>query len=206
VIVAVEGPSAAGKTTWCTHLRHPVVAEYAPTGQEPADSDPARQGMYWTEVNVDRWRQALEHERRERIVLCDSDPMKLHYSWSLARIGAAPWSRFEHELNRVRVAIDQGLLGFADLVVVSIPSLEVLRRRRAADTTRRRRSFELHARLSEPLREWYRAVEQATPGRVIWTFPEDGVPTVAPREDRGDPSLLRSVLDNLPAPTPVRFE
>ena len=90
MIVAVEGPSAAGKTTWCRQQPWPVVAEYSPTGGEPDDSDEDRRAAYWVGVNSGRSQQALKLEAEHRVVLCDSDPLKLHYSWSLARIGAAP--------------------------------------------------------------------------------------------------------------------
>lgn len=36
MIVAVEGPSAAGKSTWCARFgKGRVVPEYTPTGREP---------------------------------------------------------------------------------------------------------------------------------------------------------------------------
>ncbi len=52
VIVAVEGPSAAGKTTWCRAVPGQFVAEYIPTGQEPDGSDPAEQAACWPQVNA----------------------------------------------------------------------------------------------------------------------------------------------------------
>lgn len=55
VIVAVEGPSAAGKTTWCRATGEQFVAECSPTGQEPDGSDPAGQATYWAHVNAQRW-------------------------------------------------------------------------------------------------------------------------------------------------------
>jgi len=109
-------------------------------------------------------------------VLCDSDPLTLHYSWCLARLGAAPWSRFGHELRQVRAAFAAGRLGLADLVIVSIPSSSALRRQKAGDRTRRRHTFDLHETLAEPLREWYSAVEAVGPGRVVRSFPATGVP------------------------------
>lgn len=95
VIVAVEGPSAAGKTTWCRQHASALVEEYAPTGVEPDGTDAADQAAYWIRVNSGRWRTALDLEARSGTVICDSDPLKLRYSWCLSRIGAAPWSRFE---------------------------------------------------------------------------------------------------------------
>lgn len=199
MIVAVEGPSAAGKTTWCREQRLPVVAEYAPTGREPDGADKDRQAAYWVQVNSGRWQQALQLEKQNPIVLCDSDPMKLHYSSCLARIGAAPWSRFQHELRYVRKALAASCLGFTDMVLVSIPPLHVLRSHKTTDMPRQRRSFDLHAKLSEPLREWYTAVELAEPGRVVWSWPPTGVPiTPDERPQRCDPALLDRVIARLP--------
>jgi nicotinamide riboside kinase len=200
VIVAVEGPSASGKTTWCARQRLPVVAEYAPTEGEPDGGDEAGQAAYWVEVNAGRWQQAQALEHGGRVVLCDSDPLKLHYSWCLARVGAAPWSRFGHELRQVRAAFAAGRLGLADLVLVSIPSSSALRRQRAGDRTRRRRTFDLHETLAGPLREWYAAVEAVGPGRVVWSFPATGVPSwPGVRPHRSDGALLERVLEGLPS-------
>lgn len=199
MIVAVEGPSAAGKTTWCRQQPWPVVAEYAPAGTEPDGSDEDRRAAYWVAVNSGRWQRALELAAEHSVVLCDSDPLKLHYSWGLARIGAAPWSRFDHELRHTREAIAAGRLGFADVALVSIPAVHVLRTRRAADPARQRRSFDLHARLREPLREWYTAVERAEPGRVVWSWRAAGVPIAqSERANRCDPALLDSIIGHLP--------
>lgn len=201
MIVAVEGPSAAGKTTWCRRYGgDAVVPEYVPTGREPSDADPDAQADYWVDVNVGRWAAAGSVERTVGVAVCDSDPLKLHYSWCLARVGAGSVERWERELRAVRRAFEADRLGFADLVLVSVPDLETLRVRKAGDLTRTRRSFELHAQLREPLREWYRAVERLEPGRVVWELPGTGVPDgIEPRRDRCDPALLDALVDLLPA-------
>jgi hypothetical protein len=199
MIVAVEGPSAAGKTTWCSQQRWPVVAEYVPRGQEPDGSEPDQQAAYWVRVDVGRWREALALEQHSRVVLCDSDPLKLHYLWCLARVGAAPWSRFDHQLRGVRAAFAAGRLGLADLVLVSVPAPEVLRAQKDADRTRRRRAFDLHLSLCEPLRDWYSAVERADPGRVVWSFPAAVPASATARPGRSSGALLERLLDNLPA-------
>src|SRR6185369_9638799 len=98
--------------------------------------------------NSQRWRQATDVERELGLAVCDEDPMKLHYCWSLLRIGAASPQRWAHEVEANRAAISKGRLGFADLVLISIPPVDELRRRRDEDPTRRRRNFELHARLA----------------------------------------------------------
>jgi hypothetical protein len=203
VIVVVEGPSAAGKTTWCrAHGAAMLVAEYAPRAGEPDGSDPAASLSYWTGVNSDRWRQAEVIEQRHGLAVCDSDPLKLHYSWCLARIGAAPADRFRQEAAAVRELFVRRRLGMADLVLVTDPPADELRRRRAGDSSRRRRNFELHARLAEPLREWYSAMTQLDQAdRVRWDLPAAGLPSTLPprRPDRSDPALLDQLLDTLPA-------
>jgi hypothetical protein len=55
------------------------VAEDAPTGNEPDDADEDHQAFYWVRVNSERRQQALQLEEEHQVVLCDSDPLKLHY-------------------------------------------------------------------------------------------------------------------------------
>ncbi|MCD7053140.1 hypothetical protein LRS58_20700 [Rhodococcus sp. BH2-1] len=200
MIIAVEGPSAAGKTTWCRAAGEEFVTEYAPTGQEPDGSDLVAQAAFWAEVNAQRWSHALVLERDTGHAICDSDPLKLHYSWCLAAVGAAPVSRFEHELAAVRQMFAQRRLGFADAVLISTPSYQQLQRQRDGDAHRRRRSFELHARLAEPLSEWYAAVNRLEPGRVFRGFPADleVVAFLPPRRDRYDQQLLDRLISELP--------
>jgi hypothetical protein len=201
VIVVVEGPSAAGKTTWCLSHAECFVAEYVPTGDEPEGTHPETQADYWVSVNSRRWSQALELERRTGLAICDSDPLKLHYSWCLSMIGAAPRSRWEFELDVTRRAFEVRALGLADLVLIGTPPLERLLQQRAGDLTRRRRHFELHARLREPLVEWYQAVEDLDPGRVVWELPDQGIPDPLPppRSTRTSVEFLDALVASLPA-------
>ena len=201
MIVAVEGPSAAGKTTWCRRVADRFVAEYVPTGHEPEGNDPQAQGQYWTEVNARRWSEALELENALGHVLCDSDPLKLHYSWCLYRIGAAPRARFAHEYQQVRQAMRHRQLGFADTVLVTLPDEIALRKRKEGDATRTRRSFDLHVQLRRPLQEWYRVLADLSPGRVAWNLPLawPGPLTDAPvRVERYDIELLDTLVYRLP--------
>lgn len=197
MIVVAEGPTAAGKTTWCRRHARQFVDEYTPTGTEPDASCT----NHWVSVNTNRWTQALVLERTSGLAVCDGDPLKLHYSWCLARIGVAPIERFERELGAVRKAFLDNSLGFADLVLVSIPTPGQLRERRRGEQTRRRHSFELHARLADPLSEWYHAVDTLEPGRVIWELPPSGlpIPLPLPRTNRCDTALLDAVIASLPS-------
>lgn len=201
MIVAVEGPSAAGKTTWCRAAATEFVAEYVPTGNEPDGRDPEAQARYWTGVNGDRWSQAIALERRAGVVLCDSDPLKLHYSWCLARIGEASATRFLAELGAVREAMRRRQIGFADAVFLTLPEEGVLRRQKNSDATRPRRTFELHVRLRGPLEEWYRTLDHLRPGSVVWGLPPTGVADLVPAlqpDGRYDVDLLDALACRLP--------
>lgn len=196
MIIAVEGPSAAGKTTWCRTQTERFISEYTPTGSEPDGTDVDEQADYWVAVNSARWAEALVLEASDGVAVCDSDPLKLHYSWCLAMIGAATWSRFEQEYERCRAAFKRRELGMADIVLVNLPVASTLRAQRESDPTRARRSFELHVRLREPLRAWYQAIDRLDPGRVFWVWPHDlrAAATVGPRPDRYDVHLLDGLV------------
>jgi len=79
VIIAVDGHSAAGKTTWCRTVAEEFVREYLPTGREPGCDDAVLKARYWRAVNTKRWSQLLDLERRDALSLCDSDPLTLQY-------------------------------------------------------------------------------------------------------------------------------
>jgi hypothetical protein len=179
MIIVVEGPSASGKTTWCRAQGRPeiLVPEYAPGHDGPDRSDLTASASFWMGVNSDRFRQAEAIERRHGLAICDSDPLKLHYSWCLARIGAGPIDRFRRDVALARDLFTRNRLGMADLILLADPPADELRRRRTEDETRQRHNFELHARLADPLREWYLAIgELDDSDRVRRGFPPDALP------------------------------
>jgi hypothetical protein len=90
------------------------------------------------------------------------------------------------ERQLARAAIAEGRLGFADLYLVSRIDPGMARARRNADASRRRRHFDIHAQLREPLLEWYGAIESVLPGSVIWSLPDTGLPNVSRRPHRPD--------------------
>ncbi len=89
MIVAIEGPSAAGKTTWCrTHCANSWVQE-APYHIPAPDlyADPAEVGRFWVKHNASNWQRALELEREHGVAVCDGDPFHLYFAWSLWKSG-----------------------------------------------------------------------------------------------------------------------
>jgi hypothetical protein len=173
VIVVVEGPSASGKTTWSvTHAALSLVSE-TPSATPPPDPEAA--ARFWADEGSSRWARALDVERETGLAVCDTDPLKLHYSWSLWRIGEGSELEFRRQAAAYREAMANGRIGFADCFLVGVPDAETLEARRAQDATRRRRNFALHSRLGPPLREWYATIERLRPGSVRWELPGDGV-------------------------------
>ena len=200
MIVVVEGPSAAGKTAWSTdHGAGNVVPE---TGgvELPVDLADESLGEFWTDMNCRRWAQAVAVEAERGVAVCDTDPLKLHYDYCLAAVGAATWRRFEVGVSLTMQAISDRRLGIADMFLVSIPSDEVLERQRAFDSTRRRRNFDLHRRLVPSLRDWYATLDRLDPGRVHWEYPQH-LPVPICRE-RHDADLFRRWMADLPRPKP----
>lgn len=182
VIVAIEGTSAAGKTTWCrTHAPGLSVPE------EPSSRK--------------RWQMALAVEREHGLAVCDTDPAKLYYAyalWRSRRLDDAGWLA---SCAQTREAFAAGELGLTDLTCFAERDLGALERHRADDASRRRHRFDLHVELQPLFREWWEAVDAIEPGRVLWAYPTDITEfhNHAPRHRRVGAELLDAVLAKLPS-------
>jgi hypothetical protein len=205
MIVVVEGPSAAGKTTWIARHCDPAIVVAETTAAETADAPDQREhpraaAEFWARLNGARWEQALRIEEECGVAVCDSDPFKLHYAWTIWRTGRVNQDDWTLALEAGRRAFAVGRLGLADLILVTIPDAETLTRRREGDRSRRRHNLDLHAQLAAPLAEWYGAVEQLDPARVIWHLPPEGLPgKLCPREPRTGTQLFDALITRLPA-------
>jgi hypothetical protein len=89
MLVVVEGIGAAGKTTWCQrHAAHRTIPETGPCDDAPDPAlDPVGAARFWVEQGARRSMAARAMERSSGIAVCDTDPLKLHYVWSLGQIG-----------------------------------------------------------------------------------------------------------------------
>jgi hypothetical protein len=168
MIVAIEGPSAAGKTTWCrTHAPHTHVPEPPENVAAPnLLADPSRVAQFWIDDNVERWQRALEIERKHGVAVCDGDPLKLYYSWALSKTGVMGRELFDIEVGLYREQICKQQIGFVDQVLWLDVSIDELRRRRQADSTRRRRRHEMHLSLVPWMKLWFETREKVLPGSV----------------------------------------
>ncbi len=180
VIIVVEGPSGAGKTTWCrTHGGAHALLESLPDGSVVAEDEEAA-ARFWIERNVARWADVRAREERDGLVVVDTDPFKLHFTWTLYQSGQTTLRAWELMRDVAREAFAAGRYGLADLVYVSDVDAATLRARRDADPTRSRRNFERHVKLRDSLIDWYRAIDAIEPGRVVFGLPDTGI----------DPKLL----------------
>jgi hypothetical protein len=199
MIVVVEGISASGKTTWCAqHGGQHVIPENGRFENEPDRiKDPAGAAAFWAERNVDRWQTALAMEAASSWAVCDSDPLKLHYIWTLWQIGEASEHDWRIELEATRETIAQGRIGFADCYIVGPIDPRLARERARSDTTRRRSKFELHVRLQQALLGWYSAMDEVFPGRVRFGFPAQ-MPTVKSLDGRYAVAAFDQMIALLP--------
>jgi hypothetical protein len=136
VIIVVEGPSGAGKTTWTRRHGGPhALLEALPDhATVPIDAEAA--ARFWVERNVARWHEVLEQERRNGLVVVDTDPFKLHYVWTLWQTGQTAEREWELQRDVAREAFAAGRYALADLFFVSDIPMDELRRRRDADRER----------------------------------------------------------------------
>jgi len=204
VIIVVEGPSAAGKTTWIAAHCHDatVIGEARPGPAPDRNLDPAAAAAHWAQINAARWAAACQAEQRHGITVCDTDPFKLHYIWSLWQAGNATTSQWRAEMAASRRLFADQRLGIADMILISIPDPAALAARRHADTTRRRRNFDLHSQLASPLRDWYHAISQLDPDRVRWELPPTGTHDLTAyghRSQRTGTDTCDALIEQLPA-------
>ena len=179
MIIVIEGVSACGKSRWClSHANGHVVAENARNDAPDRARAPAEAAAFWVRRNLDRWQAAIEMDRSTGLAICDTDPLKLHYTWSLWKIGEAKEADWRLELAATREAFASRRIGFADLYYVGVIEPAVARQRKQADPTRSRRNFELHARLQPGLIVWYEALSAELPGQVFFRFPDARPATV----------------------------
>ena len=199
MIVVIEGISASGKSTWCrTHASRFVIPETGPLENPPApDSDPIEKALFWTQCNSRHWQASLETEASDGIAVCDTDPLKLHYIWSLWQIGEATFDDWHHQLTATRESFSAGLLGFTDLYFVNEIDAVTARRWKEGDKTRRRRNFDLHIRLQPALISWYRTLESVRPQSVQFCLP-DQLPPVCASRDRYDIAAFDQLIERLP--------
>lgn len=207
MIIVAEGISAAGKTTFARQFGDGRwVPEIPVKGDRPgADASLDDHAHFWAEHNVRKFQRALDIEREHGFAICDTDPMKIHYSWCMERAGFAWPDKFAHAQVFVRKAIEERRLGFADLYLVNQIDPDVARAQKENDATRRRGNFDQHLALQPHLIEWFSAMSDVLPNRVRWVFPDRDVllseiknKTPEANLRRFDVSVFDALVERLP--------
>ncbi|WP_298464315.1 hypothetical protein [uncultured Erythrobacter sp.] len=208
MIIVAEGISAAGKTTFARQFGDGRwVPEIPVKGDRPgADASLDAHAHFWAEHNVRKFQMALAIEREHGFAICDTDPMKIHYSWCMERAGFAWLDKFAHARLFVRKAIEERRLGFADLYLVKRIDPILARAQKEGDATRRRGNFEQHLALQPHLIEWFSAVSDVLSDCVRWEFPDRDnllaeIKSKAPEENprRFDVSVFDALIERLPS-------
>jgi hypothetical protein len=200
MIIVVEGISAAGKTTWCrSNASQYLVPETFPADRKTQPEKGLATAQYWTDWNAKRWNDALAMERTKGHGVCDTDPLKLHYSWCLLQIGLTEQSQWELQLQTTRQAVLERKLGFADAYFVKIIDPVIAKRQSDADTSRVRGRFDLHVRLQPALFLWYKHLDDVLSGRVHWELPESAshFDAIAPNDLRYDVEAFDAFIASL---------
>ena len=175
MIIVVEGPSGAGKTTWCrTHAGANALLESLPD-HATVPTEPQAAAKFWVERNVARWEEVLAREARDGLVVVDTDPFKLHFVWTLLQTGQVSEAEWTMQRDAARDAFASGRYALADVFLVSDVDVDTLRARREGDPSRTRRNFERHVRLRDTLLRWYGAIDRLAPGRVVFGLPAAGI-------------------------------
>jgi hypothetical protein len=106
MIVVIEGISAAGKTTFARRFGRWWIPEFPEQIEvPPGPSDPARiHAAYWVEHNIRRFQAALEVEAEHGFAICDTEPWKSHFDWSMARAGFRTMDVFDAAIPIAREA------------------------------------------------------------------------------------------------------
>jgi hypothetical protein len=203
VIIVVEGPSGAGKTTWCrTHAGPNALLEALPD-HATVPTEPQAAGRFWVERNVARWEEVLAREARDGLVIVDTDPFKLHFVWTLLRSGQISELEWTMQRDAARDAFESGRYALADVFLVSDVDVATLRARRDADPSRTRTNFERHVLLRDSLLRWYRAIDRLEPGRVVFGLPVEGITpeliAKGQRARRSGPELFDELMKELAA-------
>jgi hypothetical protein len=203
VIIVVEGPSGAGKTTWCrTHAGANALLEALPD-HATVPTEPQAAARFWVERNVARSQEVLAREARDGLVVVDTDPFKLHFVWTLFRTGQVTEAEWTVQRDVTREAFGSGRYALADVFLVSDVDDATLRARRESDSSRTRRNFERHVLLRDSLLRWYSAIDRLEPGRVVFGLPTAGLTpdllTKGKRARRSGPELFDELMKELAA-------
>lgn len=166
-IVCFEGPSGVGKTTMGKLLSdaYNIVPEvnllFNRTGKE---------STYWYhEKQVERYELCKKSAKPS---ILDGDIFQpIWYNWACNYPSNFLSKKETHEFYRNQ--LEEGKIAFPDLYIIFHVEEEELWARKEKDKTRQRRNFEKHLKIIEPLKEYYRFLDQETDLKMKFVYYKD---------------------------------
>lgn len=182
LIIGVQGPSAAGKSTLCARLARDlngeIVHELAEspdwTGLPLADPADEREALgnrqAFLEYECRRWRRALA-VAETRPAIFDTEWIG-QLLWGLCDLQVTypqldGWRLVRETVARYRERVAAGELGCCDAIVLLDPGEAAVRRQRAGDPTRRRRNFERNLRVAALQHPYWDALRPLFASRLV---------------------------------------
>lgn len=155
-IICLEGPSGVGKTTLCQVLSNEfnIVPEVNQLFERPVNEP-----KYWYhEKQVERYELCQQSNKPS---ILDGDIFQpIWYNW-VCNYPANFLSKEEtHAFYKAKLL--EGKISFPDLYIIFDAEEKELWNRKERDKTRRRRNFEKHLTIIQPLRTYYRFLEKET--------------------------------------------
>lgn len=155
-IICFEGPSGIGKTTMghLLSVRYDIVPEVNLLFERKANERP-----YWyLEKQIERYDLC---QAANSASILDGDIFQpIWYNW-VCNYPAQFLSKKEtHAFYKTKLL--EGKITFPDLYIIFHVEEKELWNRKEKDQTRRRRNFEKHLKIIEPLKEYWRFLDQET--------------------------------------------
>ncbi|MDY8137482.1 hypothetical protein [Aquimarina sp. 2201CG5-10] len=155
-IICFEGPSGIGKTTMCELLssKYNTVPEvnslFKRTDKEPR--------LWYYERQLDRYRLC---EKSNKKSILDGDIFQpIWYNWVCNYPSNFASKKETHKFYKTKLS--EGEIAFPDLYIIFYCDEKQLHIRKEKDKTRKRRNFEKHLKIIEPLKEYYRFLQKET--------------------------------------------
>jgi len=155
-IICFEGPSGIGKTTMSTLFSadYNIVPEvnllFTRTDKEP---------KYWyLERQLERYELCKESKKPS---ILDGDIFQpIWYNWVCNYPSEFLSKKETHDFYKAKLSA--GSITFPDVYIIFHVEEKELWRRKEQDKTRQRRNFEKHLKIIEPLKGYYRFLDQET--------------------------------------------
>ncbi len=162
MIICFEGPSAVGKTSMCQLLQEDfqIVAEV----NELFEKEEGVGKFWYFERQIDRY--ALCKNSKVNSILDGDVFQPLWYNWIYG--GASGLQSFEETKHFYSKAIREGRIRFPDLYVIFQSNLEVLRKRKEGDRTRKRRNFEKHLNMISLQQKYFSFLKTHTEIEIVY--------------------------------------